>query len=51
MLYCSLDMALNRFDCYFSFWAILYPLTSLTAKKNQDLEKEKKSPGDIIILQ
>ena len=25
MLYCSLDIAHNRFNCYFSFWAIFYP--------------------------
>ena len=23
MLYCSLDMARNRFNCYFSFWAFI----------------------------
>ena len=33
MLYCSLDMAHNRFNCYFPFWAIFYPFTSLTAQK------------------
>ena len=33
MLYCSLDMACNRFNCCFSFWAIFYPFTSLTAQK------------------
>ena len=33
MLYCSLDMARNGFNCYFSFWAIFYPFTSLTAQK------------------
>ena len=33
MLYCSLDMAHIRFNCYFSFWAILYPFTALTAQK------------------
>ena len=32
-LYCSLDMAHNRFNCYFSIWAIFYPFTSLTAQK------------------
>ena len=35
MLYCSLDMAHNRFNCYFSFWAIFYLFTSLTAQKIQ----------------
>ena len=33
MLYYSLDMAPNGFNCYFSFWAIFYPFTSLTAQK------------------
>ena len=33
MLYCSLDMAHNGFNCYFSFWAIFYPFTFLTAQK------------------
>ena len=31
MLSCSLDMARNGFNCYFSFWAIFGPFTSLTA--------------------
>ena len=31
MLYCSLDMAYNRCNCYFSFWAIFCHFTSLTA--------------------
>ena len=42
MLYCSLDMACNRFNS--SFWVIFYPFTSLTAPKNQNLEKVKKNP-------
>ena len=33
MLYCSLDMARNGFNCCFSFWAIFYPFTFLTAQK------------------
>ena len=32
MLYCSLDMARKGFN-YFSFWAIIYPFTSLAAQK------------------
>ena len=32
-IYCSLDMARIRFNCYFSFWAIFYPFTALTAQK------------------
>ena len=31
MLYCSLDMAHYGINCYFSFWAIFYSFTSLTA--------------------
>ena len=49
MLYCSLDMARNRFN-YFSFWAIFCPFTSLTAQKIK-IKKNEKTPGDIIILQ
>ena len=45
MLYCSLDMAHNRCNCYFSFWAIFCPFAPLTARKM------KRIPGDIIILQ
>ena len=33
ILYCSLDMAHNRFNCYFSFWAFFSLFTSLTAQK------------------
>ena len=33
MLYYSWDMACNRYNCYFSFWAIFCPYTSLTAQK------------------
>ena len=33
MLYCSSDMACNRCNCYFSFWATFCPFTSLTAQK------------------
>ena len=33
MLYCSWDMTHNRCNCYFSFWAIFCPFTSLTAWK------------------
>ena len=50
MLYCSLDMARNRFN-YFSFWAIFYPFISLAAQKIKIKKKKtKKTPGDIIIL-
>ena len=33
VLYCSLDMGCNGFNCYFSFWVTFYPFTSLTAQK------------------
>ena len=43
MLYCSLDMAHNGINCYFSFWAIFYPFTSLTAQKIKIWKKRKKT--------
>ena len=56
MLYCSLDMAHNRYNCYFSFWAIFLPFYLPKIPKNQNLEKVKKkqkqnTPRDITILQ
>ena len=33
MLYYSLDMALNRYNCYFSFGLLFVPITYLTARK------------------
>ena len=50
MLYCSLDMARNRFN-YFSFWAIFCPFTSLKAQKIKIQKNEKNKLGNIIILQ
>ena len=52
MLYCSWDMARDRCNCYFSFWAIFCLFTPLTAQKTKFLKKwkKKKMPGDIIIL-
>ena len=49
MLYYSLDMVLNGFNCYFSFWAIFYPSTSLTAQiiKIQKKWRKKKKPLEI----
>ena len=41
MLHCPLDMAHNGFN-YFSFWAIFYPFTSLTAQKTKIYKKWKK---------
>ena len=41
-MYGSCDMVRDRCNCYFSFWAI--------SPKNQNFEKTKKVPGDIIIL-
>ena len=37
-------------NCYFSFWAIFCPFTSLTVRKIKIKEKIKKELGDIIIL-
>ena len=52
MLYYSLEMARNRFNCYLLFWAIFHPFSSLpNSSKTQNLEKLRKTPGDIMILQ
>ena len=51
MLYCSLDMAHTGCNCYFSFWAIFFPFTSLTTAQKIKIKNKKKMPGDIIILQ
>ena len=48
ILYCSLDMAHNRFN-YFSFWGIFYHFTPLRAPKIK-IKKNEKMPGDVIIL-
>ena len=50
MLFHSWDMACDRCNCYFSFWAILCPFIPLTAQKIKILKKMKKTAGDIIIL-
>ena len=42
MLYCSWDMARDRCNCYFLFWAISCPFTSLTAQKIKILKKWTK---------
>ena len=42
MLYCSLDMAHNGCNCYFSFWANFCPFTFLTAPKIKILKNWKK---------
>ena len=41
MLYCSLDMAGNGLNCYFSFWAIFCRVTSLTTQKMKIFKKWK----------
>ena len=42
MLYCSWDMAWDRHNCCFSFWAIFCPNTLLTAQKIKISKKKKK---------
>ena len=42
MLYFSWDMACDGCNCYFSFWAIFCPSTSLTAQKIKISWKSKK---------
>ena len=51
MVYYSWDIAHNRCNCYFLFWAIFCPFTPLTWLKNENFKKMKKTSGDIIILQ
>ena len=41
-VYCSWDMAHDKFNCYFSFWAILCPFNPLTAQKFKISKKWKK---------
>ena len=42
MLYCSWDMACDHCNCYFLFWAIFCPFTSLTPQNIKILKKFKK---------
>ena len=37
-------------NCYISFWIIFSPFTPRTAQKNQNFEKIKKTPADMITL-
>ena len=41
-LYCSWDMAHDGCNCYFSFWAVLFSFTHLTAQKMKVSKKWKK---------
>ena len=43
MMYGSWDIVRDKYNCYFSFWAIFHPFTPLTAPKNKILKKWKKS--------
>ena len=43
MLYCSWDMACDRCNCYFSFWATFCPFIALTAQKTKVSKKLKNS--------
>ena len=47
MLYCSLDEACNRFNCYFSFWTIFYPFASLIQPKKSKFRKNEKKTLEI----
>ena len=53
-LYCSWYMASDRCNCYFLFWAILFPLPPPppppNSPKNKNIKKMMKIPGDITIL-
>ena len=42
MLYCSWDIVHDRYNCYFSFWAIFWTFTLLTAWKIKISKKWKK---------
>ena len=48
MMYSSWDMVHDRYN-YFLFWAIFCPFTP-NSPKNQNFEKMKETPRDIIIL-
>ena len=47
MLYCSLDMARHRCNCYFSFWAIFCLFSPLTTQKIKISKKWKKKHLEI----
>ena len=49
MMYVSSDIKHDR-QTFLSFWTIFCPFTLLTTPKNQNFEKMKYKPGDIIIL-
>ena len=48
MLYCSCNMAHDTCHCYFSFCAVFWPFTPLTAQKIK-LKKKKKTSEDNIL--
>ena len=50
MMYDSWDMESNKQN-FLSFWTIFWPFTPLWTQKIKILEKWKKTPEDIIILQ
>ena len=49
-LYGSWDMENDRQN-FFSFWTIYCPFTPPDNPENQNFDKMKKAPADIIILQ
>ena len=50
MLHCSWDTVHDRFNFYFSFWAIFCPFSPLATQEIK-IKKKEKTPEDIIILQ
>ena len=49
-LYYSWDMACDGCNFYFAFWTIFCPFIPPNSPKIQNLKKNEKLPGDIIIL-
>ena len=43
MLHCSWDMACDRYNFHFSFWAIFCPFTPLTTQEIKLLKREKNA--------
>ena len=50
MLYCSWDMVLNGYDCYYPYWAIFCPFTPLTDQKIKIKKMQKKKHLEISLF-